>query len=60
MLFQKCLIALWKVHSCQSMVKGCVVVLWQNESVNVNPGLGFSAWCSLACEHLLSHLQKMC
>ena len=27
---------------------GCVVVLWHNESVNVNPGLSFSAWYSLA------------
>ena len=30
------------------LVFGCVVVLWHNESVNVNPGLSFSVWYSLA------------
>ena len=40
--------------------KGCIVVLWHNESVNVNPGLSFSAQCSLACKRLLVHLYFKC
>ena len=33
--------------------KGYVIVLWQNETANVNPGLSFSASCSLASANLL-------
>lgn len=47
----------------QFVPQGCVVVvLWHDESVNVNLGFSFSAWCLLAWEHLLAHLHlhKMC
>ena len=36
--------------------KGCVVLHWHNESINVNPGINFSAQCLLACAHFLAHL----
>ena len=36
------------VTSLRAFNKGCVVVLWHNESVNVNLRLSFSVWCLLA------------
>ena len=36
--------------------KGCVVLHWHNESINVNPGINFSAQGLLACAHFLAHL----
>ena len=37
-------------------IYGCVVVLWHNESVNVNPGLSFSVQYLLVCVRLLVNL----